>query len=443
MTKVLGPHKPEGFQVAVSSLTLGTLYEAVLAFAGQDRFETFWPSVCQNTRWLIPSRRMSILLSDSGGGFEVVGLFERGKYQSPPESPYIPGEGGMSQALASASAQWFDKPADRFNQETDVLTEWLFHDRPDSLFVLPIRAKGKPIGTLLFATGSVEEADRAMLNTLGTIYALQVGMTYTLISLTEERRQMRERLIVQEKMASLGSLVAGVAHEVNTPIGSIIGAADTSTRCIQKLNELVQDIEVHEEIKQGPRFRKVSGILIENNRVITEAGNRVAKMVQSLKNFARLDEAEFQSADVHDGIENTLRLLHHEFEGKVNVIREYGNIPCIDCYPGQLNQAFMHLLVNAAQSIEEHGMVTIRTSADDKNVYVKLSDTGKGIAQDDLGKIFDPGFTTKGGLGVGTGLGLSICYNIIQKHRGTISVKSEVGRGTEFTLTLPHKPYEN
>lgn len=437
MSKPFGSSKAEGFQVAVSSLTLGTLYEAVLAFSGQD-LETFWPSVCQNSRWLIPSCRMGILLSGEDGGFDVVGVFEQGKFQSPPEAQYTPGP-GMSEALATASAQWFDNPADRFKDETNRLTEWFFRDGPVSLFVLPIREPGTNIGALVFATGSVEDADRAMLNTLGTIYALHAGMSYRLIRITEERRQMQERLAVQEKMASLGSLVAGVAHEVNTPIGSIIGAADVSVRCIRKLNELVQDIEGHDDIKQDPRLEKASRLLLENYRVITEVSTRISGMVRSLKNFARLDEADFQKTDIHDGIENTLRLVHHQFKNKVTVIREYGDLPQIDCYPSQLNQVFMNLFVNAAHSIDEQGTVVIRTSADNENVYVKVSDTGKGILAENIGKVFDPGFTTKGGLDVGTGLGLSICYNIMQKHHGTISVKSEVERGTEFTLTLPQK----
>jgi signal transduction histidine kinase len=439
VSKPFGSLKPEAFQVAVSSLTLGTLYEAILAFSSQDRFETFWPSVCQNTRWLIPSRRMSILLSDNDGGFEIVGVFDQGKYQSPPESRYVPGQDDMSQALASAGAQWFDNPADHFKKEANAFTDWLFRDRPDALFVLPIRAKGKSIGGLVFATGAVQETDRAMLNTLGTIYALHTGMTHTLISITEERRQMQERLLMQEKMASLGSLVAGVAHEVNTPIGSIMSAADVSTRCIRKLNAFVEGIEANEQIKRDPAFHKASTLLLENNQVIALAGNRIAKLVQSLKSFARLDEAEFQKADVHEGIEHTLQLVHHEFKNKVTVIRDYEDIPQIHCYPSELNQVFMNLLVNAAHSIEDQGTVTIETSADERNVYVKVSDTGKGIPDDQIGKIFDPGYTTKGGLAVGTGLGLSICYKIMQKHHGAITVKSQVGHGTEFTLTLPHK----
>jgi signal transduction histidine kinase len=302
-----------------------------------------------------------------------------------------------------------------------------------------MRAKRKSMGALVFATGSLGAADRAMLNTLGTIYGLHAAMTYTLIRITEERRQMQEQLVMQERMASLGRLVAGLAHEFNTPIGSVVAAADTSTRCIRKLNELVAEIEGNDGIKQDPRLRQASSILLENNEVITRAGSRIAKMVRSLKDFAKLDEADFQSVDIHDGIEHSLLIVRHELEGKVDVVREYGSLPKVYCYPGLLNQVFVHLLVNAAQSIEGRGTVTIRTALDDRNVDVTLADTGKGIARENIGKIFDPGFTTKGGLGVGTGLGLSICYSIMQKHRGSISVKSELGCGTEFTLTLPQK----
>ena len=135
-------------------------------------------------------------------------------------------------------------------------------------------------------------------------------------------------------------------------------------------------------------------------------------------------------------IDTTLTLVHHELRDKATVIKEYGEIPQIQCYPNELNQAFMNLLKNAGQAIEQQGTITIATYADDAQVYIKISDTGKGVPPEDLPRIYDPGFTTQG-VGVGKGLGLSIVYNIIQKHNGSIEAKSKVGRGTEVTIALP------
>jgi len=179
-------------------------------------------------------------------------------------------------------------------------------------------------------------------------------------------------------------------------------------------------------------------ILEANNQVTTTTGDRIAKLVSSLKNFARLDEAEFPKTDIHEGIDSTLTLVHHELKNKVSVVKEYGEIPPVFCYSNQLNQVFMNLLVNAAQAIEDKGTIKIETCADDANVYIKISDTGKGIPPENLHRIFDPGFTTKSS-GVGTGLGLSISYNIIQKHNGDIIIESEVGKGTQVVIILPIK----
>ena len=149
-----------------------------------------------------------------------------------------------------------------------------------------------------------------------------------------------------------------------------------------------------------------------------------------------MDEALFQQVNIHDNIDTTLSLLYHELRDKATVIKEYGDIPLIQCYPNELNQAFMNLLVNAIQAIEEKGTITVATYADDTKVCVRISDTGRGIPTEDLPKIYDPGFTTKGA-GVGKGLGLPIAYNIIQKHHGEIQTNSEVGKGTEVIISLP------
>lgn len=249
-------------------------------------------------------------------------------------------------------------------------------------------------------------------------------------------QEAQQELIFQSKMASLGSLVAGIAHEVNNPIGAVNSAADVSSRCIDRLLQMLEKGRSLEELKASAQFRQMVDLLKENHRITVTAVDRIAKIVRSLKNFARLDEAEFLQADLHEGLDSTLTLVHHEIKNRITVIKEYGQIPLIYCSPNQLNQVFMNLFINASQAIEEKGEIRIRTSSDGSKVFVRVADTGKGIRAEHLPRIFDPGFTTKGA-GVGTGLGLSISYNIIQRHRGTIAVQSEPGKGTEFTIMLP------
>jgi len=257
-------------------------------------------------------------------------------------------------------------------------------------------------------------------------------------STLNQLKATQNHLVLREKMASLGNLVAGVAHEVNNPIGAINSAADVSARCINKISDVIESSETIDELENNKNLQKLFKILKDNNQIAVTAGDRVAKIVRTLKNFARLDEAELQKANLHEGIDSTLTLVHHKLKNKISVIKNYGEIPQVYCYPNQLNQVFINLFVNAAQAIEDKGTIKIKTFADNGYVHIKISDSGKGIPPENIDKIFDPGFTTKG-RGVGTGLGLSICYNIIQKHNGKIKVESEVGKGTEFIITLPIK----
>jgi signal transduction histidine kinase len=265
--------------------------------------------------------------------------------------------------------------------------------------------------------------------------------------LEQALRQLKEaqsHIVMQEKMASLGNLVAGVAHEMNNPVGVIHSAADIASRGIHKIKNLIENMafagpEPGHTDQSGQSERQLQQwfrLMEANHEAITTASDRVAMIVQSLRVFARLDEALFQKVDLHESIDTTLTLLYHELIDKVTVIKEYGDIPQILCYPSELNQMFMNLLRNAAQAIDQHGTITIATYADETEVYVRISDTGKGIPPEDLSKIFDPGFTTQG-VGVGTGFGLSIVYNIVQKHHGDINIDSEVGEGTEVTIALP------
>jgi PAS domain S-box-containing protein len=248
-------------------------------------------------------------------------------------------------------------------------------------------------------------------------------------------RETQGQLVQSEKMASLGMLVAGIAHEINTPVGAIHSMHDTLKRAVEKLKTFMQtqsqdDFENNREIS-GP-FKTIE----DANRVINSGCERVTNIVRRLRSFARLDEAELKTANIHEGLEDTLTLIHHEIKRSITVHKEYGDIPPIPCYPGRLNQIYLNILINARQAIPDKGEIRIRTYEEGEKIHIAISDTGIGIPQDKISRIFDPGFTTKG-VGVGTGLGLSIVYRIIQEHKGEIKVQSKVGEGSTFTIILP------
>jgi two-component system, NtrC family, sensor kinase len=236
------------------------------------------------------------------------------------------------------------------------------------------------------------------------------------------------QLIQSEKMAALGLLVAGVAHEINTPMGAIHSNNDIMTRAVGKVRKLMESAPDNEV----RRLLDILGEVCRNNEIATE---RIMKIVRNLKNFARLDEAERKKVDIHEGIESTLSLLRHQLKSRIRIVKCFGDIPEIECYPNELNQVFMNILVNAAQAIKHRGEITVKTWREGDRVKIAISDTGVGIPPENLSKVFDPGFTTKG-VGLGTGLGLSICYKIVQEHRGTIEAESSK-QGTTFTISIP------
>ena len=267
------------------------------------------------------------------------------------------------------------------------------------------------------------------------------GKNKQLASALMELKDTQSQLAQSEKMASLGSLAAGVAHEFNNPIGAINSTADTSRRSIEKLINTLEVSQDLNEIKQDDKFWKALKILKSNSNIKTFASERLIKITRSLKNFARLDKADFQEADIKEGIASTLTLLDHKFKNRISIEKEFGDIPKIYCYPNQLNQVFMNILINASEAIKDKGTITIKTLRKEDNIIVQISDNGMGIKEGNLKKIFNPGFTTKG-VGVGTGLGLSICYRIVKAHNGEIKVHSEVGKGTTFDLIFPIKQHE-
>ncbi len=260
--------------------------------------------------------------------------------------------------------------------------------------------------------------------------------TAELARANRELRETQAQLVQSEKMASLGLLVAGIAHEINTPVGAIKSTYDTLVRGVEKVRRVLEKEAPPELIRKGALARTFE-IMEKSFRVLASATDRVTILVRRLRSFARLDEAELKQVDIHEGLEDTLMLIHHEIKQGIEVVREYGEVPPISCYPGRLNQVFLNLLINARQAIEGEGRIVIRTWHAGGKVHVSIADNGRGIPEAHLSRIFDPGFTTKG-VGVGSGLGLSICYRIIKEdHRGEITVESEVGRGTTFTVSIP------
>lgn len=265
----------------------------------------------------------------------------------------------------------------------------------------------------------------------------------------EELTQTQNELVQSEKMASLGFLVAGVAHELNNPISFVHSNMDFIDEYVVRLKRVLEAYEAV-ELPDGPTYQRLAEVkqlagldrtlhrldeLISSCKRGTE---RVRKIVMDLGTFARADDVDPAPADLHEGIETTLNLLTKEYRDRIVVHRDYGSLPRVECHSGQINQVFMNLLLNAAQAIHETGDVWVRTASRGDSVIVMIKDNGSGIPEANLQKIFDPFFTTKK-VGEGMGLGLSLSYGIIRKHGGTIRVSSRDGEGTEFTIELPVK----
>ena len=253
------------------------------------------------------------------------------------------------------------------------------------------------------------------------LYQKNIQTVKELKAALKELKETQLQLINSEKMASLGQLIAGVAHEINTPVASI----KSNNGILAKLIPQIQD-------------KEIADLMQEINHIDSEAIQRISNIVVSLKKFVRLDEAELQEADINKELDLTLELIRHETKNRIEIVKNYGELPLIKCYPNMLNQVFTNILVNACQAIEGKGKITITTFYEAETLTVSIKDTGKGIPEDEISKIFTAGFTTKG-VGVGTGLGLAISAKIIEKHNGKIIVNSEVGRGSEFIITIHSK----
>ena len=253
-----------------------------------------------------------------------------------------------------------------------------------------------------------------------------------------EIEELQSQIMQLEKMASLGGLVAGVAHEINTPLGALRSNTDTFLRLANK----VRDFLMERNQPGDAELLELLDRLHEPAQVSETAVERIVRIVNSLRSYARIDKPEMEEVDINEGIESTLTLVHHDLKNRVALSKEFASLPPVQCYPNQLNQAFLNILVNASHAISENGEIRIRTyRVDDYHIGVSISDTGTGIEPELLDKIFLPGFTTKRAEH-GTGLGLSIVHQIVEQHHGRIDVHSEVGKGTTINIVLPIKQPE-
>lgn len=269
-----------------------------------------------------------------------------------------------------------------------------------------------------------------------------------------ELKQAQAQLIQSEKMSSLGQMVAGIAHEINNPVNFIYANLDYAHNYSQDLLELVNKYQQYypqpdPEIQQIFEEIELDFINEDLPRIMSSmhlGAERIRQIILSLRNFCHLDEAEMKSVDIHQGLENTLLLLNHRINQKIEVIKQYSSLPLLECYPAQLNQVFWHIISNAIDELLDRDkldqpQILIQTKlVNSTYVEVRIRDNGAGIAPQIQDKIFDPFFTTKP-IGEGTGLGLAICYQIVEKHHGKIQAISELGQGTEIVVTLPMKQH--
>lgn len=271
-------------------------------------------------------------------------------------------------------------------------------------------------------------------------------------ALNKNLETAHSQLLQSEKMASIGQLAAGVAHEINNPIGfvnsnlgslksqvhallAVISVYERAERVLSGYPDLLETIrQTKSEVDFTFLQKDIQELIAES----LEGVGRVKKIVDNLRDFSRADRSEWHVANLESGLESTLNIVWNELKYKAEIRREYAGVPEIECIASQLNQVFMNLLINAAQAIEERGVITVRTGFDANAVWVEVEDTGKGIKAEHMHRIFEPFFTTKP-VGKGTGLGLSLAYGIVQQHKGKLDVKSEEGKGTVFRVTLPRE----
>ncbi|WP_414754613.1 sensor histidine kinase [Anabaena sp. CCY 9910] len=424
-----------------------------------------------------------LLLSPDKTAFETIAEFGQLFQQNQPQ----PGQGIIGSIVQSGRAELINNlPADRRIYEQKNV---------NALICVPLRAKDRILGAIAIGTTKTE-AYKAEHLKLVSIFASQTAIAIEKALLYEQSTQAtaqakaqteklqqalhelqlaQTKLIQSEKMSSLGQLMAGVAHEINNPVNFICGNLRYVAEYANDLLYLLHEYQKFLPVAPSEMELDLDNIdlefirddlpkLLDSMKVGTD---RIVEIVKSLKNFSRHDEAEMKTVNIQDGIDGTLMILRHRLKAgpnysEIEVVKDYAQLPLIECYPGQLNQVFMNILANAIDALEEsrvnsqestvnnpklltmdYGLltkpqITIRTEAlDDQWVVIHIADNGSGIKEDIMGRIYDPFFTTKE-VGKGTGLGMAISHQIIvERHHGILKCRSQPGQGTEFWIQIP------
>lgn len=293
-------------------------------------------------------------------------------------------------------------------------------------------------GLVIYETSAVAQASEQLELALNALDRKQEEQDQLLLKLDAANRQ----LLQSEKMAAIGQLAAGVAHEINNPIGYVFSNLRTLDGYVHNLLKIIDAVDGAaslDDVRELKLSLDYDYIRCDVEALLSESGDgidRVKQIISALKDFSHIEEKAFHLADLHRGLDTTLNIVNNELKYKAEVVKEYGELPEVECILSQINQVMMNLLVNAAHAIEQFGRITLRTACDGEWVWIEVEDTGKGIEPKLLHRIYEPFFTTKP-VGKGTGLGLALSYSIMQKHHGRIEVYSDVGKGTRFRVWLP------
>ncbi len=313
------------------------------------------------------------------------------------------------------------------------------------------------INRLRLSFRDLDRANAELKNTNEHLEEMVAERTTNLQQTLSELKESQTQLIQSEKMASLGQMVAGVAHEINTPLGyvrsnseilggsmaeveqlnksyrDVFSALNNPEATEQDIAQSVQELQaLEQDLQPDELFGELRQLLADNDHGLLQ----ITELVASLKDFSRLDRAKNDQFNVNEGLESTLKIAQNHLKDRIEVERKFGSLPNIECSPSQINQVFLNIITNAAQAIDGQGKITISTVSAGDHVIVRIQDTGSGMDEETRKRIFDPFYTTKA-VGQGTGLGLSIAFRIIEEHGGRINVKSTPGVGTEFVLALP------